>query len=521
MVRMLSAALALVLVCGCGATGAAAETARGRVYEDLNRNGVRDEGEPGIAGVGVSNGRLVVQTAKDGTYALPVTNDTIIFVIKPRGWQPPVDELNIPRFYYIHKPEGSPVHLKYEGVAPTGPLPATIDFPLYRQAEPDRFDVLLVGDTQPYTMQEVHYLAHDIVAPLIGVDAAFALSLGDLVGDDLSLFGPMSRTMAHLGIPLRYVRGNHDSDYEAHNDEQSDDVFERHFGPPYYSFDYGPVHFIVLDDIVWHGRTEERKGYYEAGLGAAQLEFLRNDLALVPPERLVVLAMHIPIVEIAERAELYQLLAARPHTKSFSAHTHVHRHWFLDAAADWPGATPHHHTTLTTACGSWWRGAPDELGLPHTTMRDGTPNGCCIATFDGHTCTVRYRAARRPADYQMNIHAPDAVTVAELGAAEVLVNVFAGSERSTVEMRVASGPWTRLELVAREDPYYAAIKEAEQSDAPPRGRPLPKAAVCSHLWAGRLPTDLPPGTHLIEVRTTDVYGQTYVGRRLIAVQPAG
>ena len=101
---------------------AAAETARGVVYHDKNGNGQRDRGEKGISDVLVSNGEDVVHTRRGGAYELPVDGDTIIFVIKPRGWRTALDQqTHLPRFYYIHKPEGSPA-LKHSGVEPTGPL---------------------------------------------------------------------------------------------------------------------------------------------------------------------------------------------------------------------------------------------------------------------------------------------------------------------------------------------------------------------------------------------------------------
>ena len=60
---------------------AAADEARGRVFHDKNGNGVFDSGEPGVKGVAVSNGREVVETGGKGQYTLPVTDDTILFVI--------------------------------------------------------------------------------------------------------------------------------------------------------------------------------------------------------------------------------------------------------------------------------------------------------------------------------------------------------------------------------------------------------------------------------------------------------
>ena len=60
----------------------AAEMASGTVFNDANGNGQRDPDEKGLAGVGVSNGEAIVETDADGRWQLPVTNDTILFVLK-------------------------------------------------------------------------------------------------------------------------------------------------------------------------------------------------------------------------------------------------------------------------------------------------------------------------------------------------------------------------------------------------------------------------------------------------------
>src|SRR5690606_34972661 len=86
-----------------------------------------DSREKGVAQVAVSNGIDVVLTDAAGRYHLPARDNSIFFVIKPQGYQLPVDEHNKPQFYYIHKPEGSPA-LKYAGSKPTGKLPKSMDF---------------------------------------------------------------------------------------------------------------------------------------------------------------------------------------------------------------------------------------------------------------------------------------------------------------------------------------------------------------------------------------------------------
>ncbi len=492
--------------------------AYGTVYHDRDEDGKRDGSEEALPGVRVSNGRDVAQTDRQGRWRLPVDDDTIFFVIKPRGWMTPVDHHRLPRFYYIHKPAGSPP-LRFPGVEPTGPLPNSIDFPLHRQKEPDRFRAIFWADPQPRNQQEIDYIAHDVVEELVGMDASFGVTLGDILFDDLSLFGSLNATVALIGIPWYNVLGNHDINRDVPDDRHSDETFERHYGPPYYSFDHGPVHFIVLDDVVWHGRTEKAAGRDTAGLGPEQIEFVRNDLRQVPDRQLIVLLMHVPLTAVADREELYRLIEQRPYTLSVSGHTHYQEHRFITRADGWRGAEPHHHVINVTVSGSWWSGAPDERGIPHTLMRDGAPNGYSIFTFDGTQYGIEFRAAGRASDYQMNLYAPEAVDTAAAARTEVLANVFAGSERSRVELRLAGlSSWTTMEKVSLEDPAFLRLKAMEQAPNPPPGRKLPAPMKSPHLWRGILAVTPPPGVHRIEVRATDMFGQTHRASRGIAVK---
>ena len=143
-------------------TGATTITATGVVFHDADGDRKRDPGEKPVPNVKVSNGEVIIKTDEEGRYSLPITDDTIIFVIKPSGWRTPLSKDNLPEFYYIHKPGGSP-KTRYPGVAPTGPLPESVDFPLYPQEEPKEFKAVLFGDPQPRTQTEVDYIAHDVV----------------------------------------------------------------------------------------------------------------------------------------------------------------------------------------------------------------------------------------------------------------------------------------------------------------------------------------------------------------------
>ena len=287
---------------------------------------------------------------------------------------------------------------------------------------------------------------------------------------------------------------------------------------------------MVLDDVIWKGFAgHDEKGrivrnHYRGGLRDDQLRFVENYVATVPADALVVLAMHIPLAGkgrsgVEERRRLFEILSTHPHTFSISGHSHRQR-WFFFGAEDGyapPGGGEHVHLNAVTASGSWYAGADDEVGLPHTTMRDGAPNGYSIVSFDGPRYSVRYKASRWPADHQMRIFAPDRVARGDAAETAVFVNVFAGSERSEVEMRLApSGSFAPMERVEVEDPLYARAREREGEK--PAWKRLPKPAPSTHLWRAPRPAEPEPGAHWIEVRATDLFGRTHRGRQPLRVE---
>jgi hypothetical protein len=215
---------------------------------------------------------------------------------------------------------------------------------------------------------------------------------------------------------------------------------------------------------------------------------------------------------------LFESLERHPYTLSLAGHNHYQDNHFYGTEGGFEGQQPHHQMVLATTSGSWWLGAEDEIGIPHATMRCGAPNGYSIIEFDGHRYSIRFKAARRPADYQMNISAADATTAERAAETEVVVNVFNGSERTRVEMRLGeTGAWTPLQREAREDPYYLAAIARDLERTPRPRFFLPPAIESPHLWVGSLPANPTPGTHVIEVRAIDMYGQVLRARRLIRI----
>src|SRR4029079_4613648 len=60
---------------------------RGVVFEDANRNGVRDAAERGVSGVAVSNQRDVVVTDAAGRFAISSGFTGVLFVATPDGYR--------------------------------------------------------------------------------------------------------------------------------------------------------------------------------------------------------------------------------------------------------------------------------------------------------------------------------------------------------------------------------------------------------------------------------------------------
>src|SRR5262249_22312274 len=67
--------------------GPSAAPVSGVVFADLNGNGVRDPGEPGLSGIAVSNQDTVVTTDASGTFHLSGEGTGVIFVSSPAGYR--------------------------------------------------------------------------------------------------------------------------------------------------------------------------------------------------------------------------------------------------------------------------------------------------------------------------------------------------------------------------------------------------------------------------------------------------
>ncbi|MCW8984094.1 MAG: calcineurin-like phosphoesterase C-terminal domain-containing protein, partial [Thermoanaerobaculales bacterium] len=335
----------------------------------------------------------------------------------------------------------------------------------------------------------------------------------------------------------------------------------RLFGPPYYSFDYGKVHFVVLDTVYYNGTSlgsddpdPTGRGSYEGGLGTRQLEWLANDLNRVPGDHLVVLAMHIPLhserdpdepsINVLDRDRLFEVLAEREHVLALAGHMHDSEHYYFDTDDGFTGVTPLHLHTLSAVCGSWWSGPLDERGIPISCQRDGSPKGYYLMEVDGNRAVVRFKATGKPDSHQMRItldtgyphhrveirrdyrHGEllgNRIDVAQIYSTQVLVNLFDGGPRSSVEFTIGDHPPVPMVRFVGTDPFAIELFQRAKETI----KPWVEAVPTTHLWTAQLPEDLRPGVHTITVRAIDDYGQEHVAHKvfevysLIDISPVG
>ncbi len=310
----------------------------------------------------------------------------------------------------------------------------------------------------------------------------------------------------------------------------SDETFEKYFGPATYAFNYGNVHFIVFDDILY---PDPRDGMgYWGGLTKRQFGFIKNDLKYIPKDKLIVFASHIPISEDeeevapnydafrdADRNKLFELLKDYPYTFSMSAHRHKQSQDFLTAKDGWLGEGMHHHFNVGATCGSRYTGQLNDKGVPISTMRDGTPKGYVFITFTDNKYVIDYKVADKPSDYHINIYAPKAVEKDKRTSAEIAANFFMGSKYDTLLYRIDDQEWRTMRYSEKFDPSYCfSIYQWDASETLlPGNRPsLPN--VSKHLWVAPVPVNLEKGNHKIQVKVTDRYGRDFKAEKVYRIE---
>jgi len=455
---------------------------------------VEADGTRPLSGVPVTDGVTVTQTDDDGRYRFTAAADRpFVYLSVPAGYRLPTSETGTAQFYRPLDPEGGDT---VEAEFRLQPL----------QQSDDRHAFTFLADPQARTEAEMQEFrdttAADVAetARALGDRPVFGVGGGDLVFDSLSLFSGYEAAVRETGIPFVQVVGNHDLDFEAPADPGSTATFRRHFGPEYYSFDRGAVHYVVLDDVYWPGSDgfERETDDYFGHIEAAQLRWLEQDLALVEDGRPVVVLTHIPLLStayarqgkssptvrgmVSNRRALYDLLDPfEAHV--VTGHVHENEHRYDDG--------PHEHV-VGTACGAWWTGP---------VCYDGTPRGYAVYEVDGESVRWRYKSTGKDAGHQMRLYAPSTDPAAD----RLLANVWDADDEWTVAWYEDGVQAGRMEAHTGVDPL---TEHLYAGDDRPEGRTWVTPQPTAHLFSAPYNAD----ADRIRVEATDRFGRTYTAR---------
>lgn len=217
-----------------------------------------ETGEP-MADVSVSDGRNVVKTDRDGKFTL-------------HGWRKA-------RFITITAPAGYWTENYY---IPVDRQTVSYDFTLERSdiKAGSAHTFLQISDTEIGADGVGEWI--DFVKELADTEKpAFLIHTGDICYEDGLKRHLSDMNTENMGLPVRYIIGNHDyvdGDY-------GEQLFESIYGPVWYSFEVGNVHYVVT--------PFQTGGDYKSGYNKNdRWRWLENDLENTDPDMKVVMFNH-------------------------------------------------------------------------------------------------------------------------------------------------------------------------------------------------------------------------------------
>lgn len=234
----------------------------GNVFDDKNRNGVRDQSEKGMAHVLVSDGYHVVKTDTKGNFTLPGhSRERFIFVTTPSGYMP-VKEHYMP----IKKNQNENYNFALKS------YPATL------KGDAHRF--IHISDTEIFNTQNHDDWVENLRSYAKNEQAGFIVCTGDICYENGLKNHIKMMNSGNMNTRMVYTIGNHDLVKGKYGEE----LFESLYGPVYYSFDLGNVHYIV---------TPMPGGDYRPGYTKEDVyRWLKNDLSMVDSNKSIIVFNH-------------------------------------------------------------------------------------------------------------------------------------------------------------------------------------------------------------------------------------
>ena len=377
---------------------------------------VKDSNGKGIAGVSVSDGFSVVSTDSNGFYSLDnVTKDCrYIYISLPAEYEVPINEFGQPCFY---KPYPSNTN-QYDFTLTPLAGGKEKKFALFTFADPQVSKAAAYSRLITEAVPEVLKHSQELISNGI---PCYGITLGDIISNsDSNNTGGYRDDMrdafakAKTGMPVFQVMGNHDNTFcnadqplftderNSHFELKAQREHEDMFGPVNYSFNRGDVHIIGMRDIVYNKATSGSG--YSTGFLASQYEWLKQDLALVPKDKMVVLCVHIQLFNGSSNRTQEVLSLLDQYKEAHVLSGHIHRQQLYEPSVRGSSHKVYEHNT-NAVCGSWW--AANISG-------DGTPNGYNVFIGEGNTFSdwyyMGFNKGMNTRSHQMRLYRGNAVT---------------------------------------------------------------------------------------------------------------
>lgn len=426
----------------------------------------------GLAGVVVSDGYTVMPTDEKGRFEFVAHKDAVnVFVATPAGY---------------HFLQETGITRNYEALSDNGAYNFELT-PLDKDDNEHHFFVW--ADTQVKNKKDVKKLMTQTVpsmknsiAALPSGALAHGITLGDIAWDDLAYFDDYSKAVGEIGLPFFQCLGNHDMDFNKGGEATSDDTFMKVFGPTYYSFNRGKVHYIVMDNVRYLGVDRNYDGY----VLEHQLEWLKKDLSFVPQENLIVLCMHIPLFSHTLNAQDVLALLGKRKVHVMSGHTHYNEN------TEHGNVYEHNHGTV---CGAWWTGP---------ICGDGTPNGYAVYHVNGTDISWQYISTGKPANHQMKIWISEPLSDMRI----LQVNIWNFDAAWKTEYFVDGVSKGTLERYMGYDPdAYATLLGPEK----PASRGFAEPHLNDHMFRANIPVN----AGVVKVVVTDRFGNVYTAEKAV------
>ncbi len=241
---------------------------------EVVRGVVLDERGRGVTGVVVSDGFGVYRCGADGRFSfVPVERARFVFMSTPDGYE------QVGSFFYRIDGKGVDGKGGIGSVDGADELVFKVVKSVARDAESPavRSEFLHLGDTEA----RIHKDWVDVLKEYVVYNRpAFVLFNGDICYENGLRFHARELTSGNLGVRAVYTLGNHDLVDGAYGEE----LYEELFGPVWYSFNSGGVHFVNIP--VLQG---DRKPSYSAD---DVYSWLKKDLDAIPAGMPVILMDH-------------------------------------------------------------------------------------------------------------------------------------------------------------------------------------------------------------------------------------